>query len=223
MHAGYCGAARERQGMDTHRAYPATLQVDYPDRPLNRLSTLLRLFYLIPIGILLSTLQNHSVTVVSNGEVVRTFATGGGILVLPVVLMLLFRRKYPGWWFDWNLEFARFTMRVAAYGTLLNDQYPSTDEQQTVHLDLQRPDTRVLSRWMPLVKWILAIPHYFCLFFVFIGVFFAVIVAWFAILFTGRYPRGIFDFVVGAHRWGLRVAAYTEILITDEYPPFSLD
>lgn len=208
--------------MHTRAPYPATLEIDYPDRSLDRLSTLLRLFYLIPIGILIALVSHSSYTVTVNGEAVRTVATGGGILVMPVVLMLLFRRKYPGWWFDWNLELTRFTTRVTAYGALLNDQYPSTDEEQTVHLELQRPDTRVLSRWMPLVKWLLAIPHYFCLFFLGIGVIFAVIAAWFAILFTGHYPRGLFDYVVGVHRWGLRVAAYMEILITDEYPPFSL-
>ena len=208
--------------MDSSPAYPATLEIDYPDRSLDRVSTLLRVFYLIPIAILIGLVSNSSYTFTANGEAVRTAAAGGGILVMPVVLMLLFRRKYPGWWFDWNLELTRFTTRVTAYGALLNDQYPSTDEEQTVHLQLARPDGEQLSRWMPLVKWFLAFPHYFCLFFLGIGAVFAVIIAWFAILFTGHYPRGLFDYVVGVHRWGLRVAAYMEILITDEYPPFSL-
>ena len=75
---------------------------------------------------------------------------------------------------------------------------------------------------MPLVKWFLAIPHYFVLIFLFIGAFFAVIAAWFAILFTGRYPRGIFDYLVGVGRWQNRVVAYAGILVTDQYPPFRL-
>ena len=145
------------------------------------------------------------------------------MLILPVVVMLLFRKKYPWWWFDWNLELTRFGTRVAAYLSLLDDQYPSTDEEQAVHLELDRPDAAALSRGLPLIKWLLAIPHYFVLFFLAIGVFFVLIFAWFAILFTGRYPRGAFGFVVGVMRWTLRVQAYAFLLITDRYPPFSLE
>jgi hypothetical protein len=105
----------------------------------------------------------------------------------------------------------------------MDDSYPSTDEQQAVHLDYPYPDVEnELGRGMPLVKWLLAIPHYIVLFFIGIGVFFAVIGAWFAILFTGRYPRGIFEFVEGAHRWTVRVYGYAVLLVTDRYPPFSL-
>ena len=136
--------------------------------------------------------------------------------------MLLFRRKYPGWWFDWNLELTRFTTRISAYLLLLDDRYPSTDDHQSVHLDLERPDGNALSRWLPLVKWLLAIPHYIVLFALSIGAFFVVIYAWFAILFTGRYPRWAFDYNVGVMRWALRVEAYALLLTTDRYPPFSL-
>ena len=136
--------------------------------------------------------------------------------------MIVFRRKYPRWWFDWNLNFLRFSNRVTAYLALLGDRYPSTDEEQAVHLDFPYPDMRQLNRWLPLVKWLLAIPHYIVLFFLCIAAAVAVIVAWFAILFTGTYPRGLFDFVVGVMRWGNRVTGYAAALVTDEYPPFSL-
>ncbi len=148
--------------------------------------------------------------------------TTGGILWLPTLLMLVFRQKYPRWWFDWNLEFVRFGTRVTAYLALVQDGYPSTDEEQTVYLDLDYPDATELSRWLPLVKWFLAIPHYIVLAFMVVAAIFCVIIAWIAILFTGRYPPSLFDFVVGVFRYWLRVAAYAFLLITDHYPPFRL-
>jgi hypothetical protein len=148
-------------------------------------------------------------------------AAGGGIVIAPTVLMLLFRRKYPRWWFDWNRELYRFGNRVGAYLLLLRDEYPSTDEEQAVHLDIDYPDAQQLSRWLPLVKWLLAIPHYILLVLLSVGVFFAVLFAWFAIIVTGRFPRGLFDFVVGVGRWGVRVSGYAFLLVTDRYPPFS--
>jgi len=203
--------------------YPARLEIDYPDRPLNRMSTFFRIVAAIPIVIIAGLLTGASGSYSHTGsQTGTTAAVGGGVLVVPLILMLLFRRKYPGWWFDWNRELTRFTTRIGAYLALLDDQYPSTDEQQAVHLDLAPPDAEHLSRGLPLVKWLLAIPHYFVLFFLGIAAFFVVVFAWFAILFTGRYPRGAFDFVVGVFRWGLRVEAYAFLLITDEYPPFRL-
>jgi hypothetical protein len=138
--------------------------------------------------------------------------------------MILFRKKYPKWWFDWNLALTRFSYRVGAYFLLLRDEYPSTDEEQAIHLNLVYPDAeRDLGRGWPLIKWFLAIPHYIVLFFLAIGVFVVWIIAWFAILFTGRYPKGLFDYVVGVSRWGLRVSAYAILLTTDKYPEFSLE
>jgi hypothetical protein len=206
--------------------YPVTFNVDFPDRSLDRLSTLLRIIFIIPIGIVLSLLTPASIhyATTSNGTTneTSTLATGGGILVLPLVLMILFRQKYPRWWFDWNLQLLRFENRVSAYLLLLSDQYPSTDEEQYVHLDLPYPNARQLNRWLPLIKWLLAIPHYIVLFFLAIAALVAVIVAWFAILFTGRYPRDLFNFVVGVMRWSNRVTGYAFVLVTDEYPPFRL-
>jgi hypothetical protein len=138
--------------------------------------------------------------------------------------MILFRQKYPRWWFDWNLELLRYQNRVGAYLALLDDRYPSTDERQSVQLDLPYPDAkRDLNRWLPLVKWLLAIPHYIVLLFLWLAVFVCVVFAWFAILFTGRYPQGLFEFIVGVIRWGNRVVGYAFLLVTDEYPPFRLE
>jgi len=205
--------------------YPATLDVDYPDRPLNRLTTFFRAFTIIPIAIVLTTVSGAT-EVYSGGTGSTTrvvVVSAGGVLFAGPLLMILFREKYPRWWFDWNLELTRFSTRVSLYGALLDDRYPSTDEQQSLRLDLRYPDVpNDLNRWLPLVKWFLAIPHYIVLFFLFIGAFFAVVIAWFAILFTGRYPRGLFDYVVGVGRWALRVEAYATLLVTDRYPPFSL-
>ena len=203
-------------------AYPVQYDVEYPDRPLNRLTTFFRIFTVIPIAIVLGTVSGSSSY--GEGEVYASTALAGGFLFFGPLLMILFRQKYPRWWFDWNQELARFTGRVHIYLSLLTDRYPSTDEHQALRLDLRYPDAeRDLQRGMPLVKWLLAFPHYVVLFFLGIGAFVAVVIAWFAILFTGRYPRGLFDFVVGVQRWFVRVAAYAVLLTTDRYPPFRLD
>jgi hypothetical protein len=202
-------------------AYPLTLDVDYPDGRLNRMTNAFRIVTLIPIAIVLATLSALGASA-SDGDSAGLVAAGG-LLFLPPLLMIVFRGKYPRWWFDWNLELMRFTNRVYAYGALLSDRYPSTDEQQYVKLELEYPDAREdLNRWLPLVKWFLAIPHYVVLAVLSIGALFAVIAAWFAILFTGRYPRPLFDYVVGVMRWSNRVSAYAFVLATDKYPPFRL-
>jgi hypothetical protein len=202
--------------------YPVTLSVEYPDRDLNRVSTAFRIFTVIPIAIVLGSIGGYS-SEAANGASTTVAVGGTGLLFIPPLLMILFREKYPRWWYDWNLQLLRFTNRVGTYLALMDDRYPSTDEEQWVHLDFPYPDaSRDLNRWLPLVKWFLAIPHYIVLFFLYIGVFFAAVAAWFAILFTGRYPRGVFDFVEGVIRWHNRVVGYALILVTDEYPPFRL-
>jgi len=204
--------------------YPVRFSVAYPDRALDRLSTGFRIFTVIPIAIVLASIGGYGGNYGGGAAGSTTIAVGGtGLLFLPPLLMIVFRQKYPRWWYDWNRELLRFTNRVGIYLALMNDRYPSTDEQQSVHLDFAYPDAqRGLNRWLPLVKWFLAIPHYIVLFFLYIAVFFVVIVAWFAILFTGRYPRGIFDYVEGVIRWHNRVTGYAFILVTDQYPPFRL-
>jgi hypothetical protein len=207
--------------------YPARLEVDYPER-LNRVTTAFRIILIVPIAIVLGILTDSGTTTFENDEGDWVTTTGTnilGALFIVTLLMILFRQRYPRWWFDFALELNRFSARVGAYVALLTDEYPSTVEQQRVHLEFDYPDDvgRDLNRWLPLVKWFLAIPHLIVLFFLWVGAFVVVIVAWFAIVFTGRYPRGLFDFVVGVGRWSLRVYAYAFLLITDRYPPFALD
>jgi hypothetical protein len=203
-------------------SYPVTFSVDYPERELNRVSTFFRIFAVIPIGIVLALLPGSEVAGSASSSTVSGSIAGGSVIFLPIVLMLLFRKVYPRWWYDWNLELLRFGNRIGVYVLLMDDEYPSTERQQAVHLDFAYPDAERLERALPLVKWLLAIPHYIVLFFLYIGVFLAVIGAWFAILFTGRYPRGIFKFVEGTFRWHNRVVGYALTLVTDDYPPFRL-
>ena len=203
--------------------YPVRFSVDYPDRSLNRLTTFFRILVAIPILILLGAVAGGSWQWASNDNTVVVVAGTGGLLFFAPLLMIVFRQKYPRWWFTWNLELQRFSNRVGVYLALMDDRYPSTDEHQSVHLEYLYPDAaRDLNRWLPLVKWFLAIPHYVVLFFLQVAAFFVVVVAWFAILFTGTYPRGMFDFVEGVIRWHNRVIGYAFTLVTDEYPPFQL-
>lgn len=206
--------------------YPARLTIDYPEK-LDRITTAFRVVWIIPIAVIAGLLSaTGSETVVTEtGE--RLTESGGGIaggLFVATALMLAFRRRYPRWWFDFARELTRFSARVGAYMALLTDRYPSTVDEQTVHLEIDYPTDveRDLNRWLPLVKWLLAIPHYVVLAFLIVGALLAVVASWFAILFTGRFPRALFDYVVGVGRWALRVQAYAFLLVTDEYPPFSL-
>jgi Domain of unknown function (DUF4389) len=208
-------------------AYPARLEVDYTVEH-NRVTTLFRVVLVIPIAIVYGALTAGATsTIYHEGSGQTVTRTSGGIvagLFVATLLMILFRQRYPRWWFDFARELTRFAARIGAYVVLLTDDYPSTVEEQRVHLDIDYPDAeRDLNRWLPLVKWFLAIPHYIVLFFLSIGAFVVVVIAWFAILFTGHYPRGMFDFVVGVGRWALRVNAYAFLLVTDQYPPFSLN
>jgi hypothetical protein len=205
-------------------AYPVRFTIDYPDRALNRVTTAFRILVAIPILIVLGAVSGETWQwSYDNGTTTAVAAGAGGLLFFGPLLLILFRQKYPRWWFDWNLELQRFGNRVGAYLALMDDRYPSTTDHQSVHLVYVYPDAaRDLNRWLPLVKWFLAIPHYIVLAFLFIAAIVVVILAWFAILFTGRYPRGMFDFVEGVIRWNNRVMAYALVLVTDRYPPFRL-
>lgn len=208
--------------VEESKVYPVSLSVDYPDRNLNRLTTFFRLFTVIPIVIILGLIVSASSQ--WNGADGWSFEyAASGIVFLPIVLMLLFRQKYPRWWFDWNVALTKFSTRVWAYIALLRDEYPSTDEDQAVHIEIPYPDAKEdLNRWLPLIKWLLAIPHYIVLWFLCVAEIVSIVIAWFAILFTGRYPKSLFNFVVGVSRWSLRVTAYSFLLTTDCYPPFRL-
>ena len=219
--------------MENAAEYPARLEIDYPEKS-DRLTTFFRIIWLIPIAIILALISNAGETVTNTfilneaGEVIRTSRdTVGGLatgIATATALMIIFRQRYPRWWFDFSRELTRFEARVGAYAALLTDQYPSTVEEQSVHLEIDYPNVETdLNQWMPLVKWFLVIPHYFVLAFLSVASLFAVIIAWFVILFTGQYPKSLFDYNVGVGRWWLRVSAYAILLVTDQYPPFSLN
>ncbi|MEP7161307.1 MAG: DUF4389 domain-containing protein [Dermatophilaceae bacterium] len=208
--------------------YAARLEIDVPER-LDRVTSFFRLIWIIPIAVVVGALSasaNETVTTVTNGVIETTTRSSGGItggLFAATLLMIVFRMRYPRWWFDFAREFTRFNARVGAYLFLLTDTYPSTVDEQSVHLEIDYPDVQTdLNRWLPLVKWLLAIPHYIVLVALWIGAIVVWVIAWFAILFTGRIPRSLFDYLVGVGRWGLRVQAYAFLLVTDRYPPFSL-
>ncbi len=204
--------------------YPARLMIDRPEQ-LDRLTTLLRVFWIIPILVILTLVSGDRSGTVTTESGERVWTGGTSIafsIAAATALMILFRQRYPRWWFDFQLALARFGYRVGAYAFLLRDEYPSTEDEQAVHLEVDYPDARQLNRWLPLVKWLLAIPHYVVLFFLLIGAIAALVIAWFAILLTGRYPDALFDYLVGVGRWLLRVQAYATLLVTDRYPPFSL-
>ncbi len=207
--------------MATTPDYPVHLDVDYPEGPRNRVTVLFRLILAVPALVLVGLFAHATTTQTANG--VETYTTVGGFLFLPTLLLLLFRQRYPRWWFDFNVNLLALVLRVGIYVYLLRDEYPSTEDRQALNLRVPYPDAKTeLSRGMPLIKWLLAFPHYVILFFLGIAVLVTTLVAWFAILLTGRYPRGLFDFSVGVHRWATRVTCYAVLLTTDRYPPFSL-
>ncbi|HIN38234.1 MAG TPA: DUF4389 domain-containing protein [Dehalococcoidia bacterium] len=198
--------------------YPVQFSVDSPEESRDRMSVFLRFILAIPIVILFAAVSGESAGIRSFG------GAAGGTLMAGPLLMILFRQKYPKWWFDWNFALSKFTNRVAVYLFMLRDEYPSTDEEQAVHLELPYPDVEQdLSKWLPLIKWFLAIPHYIILAVLWVLVVFAVIISWLSILITGNHPSGLFNFVVGVMRWTNRVGAYAFVLVTDVYPPFRLD
>jgi hypothetical protein len=206
----------------TTSTHPVEFDVEYPERRLNRVSTFFRLLFALPILVVLAAMGGPAFGG-GGGDWLFFVGLASGMLVIPPMLMIVFREKYPRWWFDFNLAFLRFDNRVMSYLLLLRDEFPSTDEEQSVHLQLPYPDVQAdLNRWMPLVKWFLAIPHYITLLFLDIAVVIGAVVAWFMILFTGRYPRPLFEFTVGVMRWHNRVVGYAFALATDRYPPFRL-
>jgi len=203
--------------------YPVRFSVDYPDRPLDRVTTFLRIIVALPILAVLGTVSAGAWDWSSDSGAMSGGAGAAGMLFFAPLLMIVFRQKYPRWWFDWNLELQRFSNRVGAYLALMDDRYPSTDDAQSVHLDYAYPDaTRDLNRWLPLVKWLLVIPHVVVLVVLNVAAVLSVVVAWFTILVTGRYPRGLFGVVEGVFRWNNRVIGYAVTLVTDTYPPFRL-
>ena len=170
--------------------YPVQFSVDYPESR-NRLSVLFRLILAIPIVIVGAAVGGH--IDMGDAELTESFAPlyAGGVLWIGPLLMIVFRKKYPKWWFDWNLELSRFTTRIESFILVLRDEYPSTDEEQSVHLQIEYPNAETeLNRILPIFKWLLAIPHYIILAILWVLAIVATILAWLSILGPGPVSRG---------------------------------
>jgi hypothetical protein len=186
--------------------YPAAFDVEYPER-LSHWKVLLKWLFAIPQFIIVYLLQAVN-----------------SVIIFIAFFAVLFTKKWPRGMFDFSLQIQRWTFNTYAYAlTLMRDEYPPfTGERGQYPLTLEVEYREDLSRWMIFVKWLLAIPHVIVLAFLGIAAYVAVVIAFFAVLFTGKYPRGLFDFVVGTARWAVRVNAYAFWFMTDRYPPFSL-
>lgn len=184
--------------------YPLRFDVEYPER-LSRLLIFVKWLLAIP----------HFIVLYFLGIIAELFLLIG-------FFAILFTKKYPKGLFDFVVNVYRWNANAVAYTALMRDEYPpfSWDAgQYPVTFEVDYPEE--LNRWLPLIKWLLAIPHMVVLFFLYIVALVLWVLAWFAILITGRFPRGMFDFMVGAMRWQYRVTAYA-YLMRDEYPPFSM-
>ena len=201
--------------------YPVRFSIAY-SASSNRLTVLLRPLLVIPVLLIMQLITGDLWnTLDPSADVVKAMLPFAGMLWLAPLLMIVFRRKYPLWCFDSYLELYRFSARVLVYLLLLRDEYPSLDEEQAVRLRIEYPDAAgELRRFLPLVKWLLALPHLAALSVLGIAALIATVFAWFAIMVLGRYPRALFTFVEGTLRWGLRVYCYAFMLTTDRYPPF---
>jgi hypothetical protein len=184
--------------------YPVRYDVEYPEE-LSRWLIFVKWLLAIP-----------------HFMIVWALSIAAGVMGFIAFFAILLTKRYPRDLFDFVVNFNRWSLNVDAYTMLLRDEYPPFSWEPgryAVTYEVDYPEQ--LNRWLPLIKWLLAIPHIIVLLFLFIGAFVAWVIAWFAILFTKQFPHGLFDFVVGVTRWQYRVDAYTGLL-RDEYPPFSL-
>jgi len=188
--------------MEAGAAYPVTLAVDYPERQL-RWKTLLRLFLAIPVFIF------------------ALFIVGAQwAMACAIWIAIVLRGRIPCWMFDSQVALTRWQVRALSYCLLLTDSYPPFEGDYPIRFDVEYPER--VSRWKVLFwKIFTATPHMVVLGFLWIGAYVAIVIAWFAILFTGRFPRGLHEYVAGVVRWSMRVQAYV-FSLTDDYPPFSL-
>jgi hypothetical protein len=188
--------------MEAGTAYPITLAVDYPERQ-SRWKTLFRLFLAIPV-LIFAYLINYA----------------SGAMVWAIWIVVGLRGRIPRWMFDFQVSLINWQLRAFSYCLLLTDTYPPFEGDYPIRFEARYPDR--LARWKVLFwKLFTTIPHMVVLVFLWVGAYVALVIAWFAILFTGRFPRGLHGYVAGVIRWGMRVQAYI-FSLTDEYPPFSL-
>ena len=191
------------------------IQVELEDR--NRLTAFFRLIIVLPVAIYSSAFAIDSMSTDTWGYSL------GGLIVLPTFLALVFRGIYPSYALAFNHALISLETRVNAYALLLTDDYPSIEENDIVKITLPEVGNgSQLSRVMPLVKWFLAIPLYVMGIIYLVYGIFLTLFAWFSILFTGKYPVWSADAMVGILAFYNRVYGYAFILVTDEYPSFSL-
>ena len=189
----------------TTASYPLTYDVEYPGE-LSRWLIFVKWLLAIP----------HLIVVYGLG-------VAASLLTFIAFFAILFTKRYPRELFDFVVNINRWNANVISYLFLLRDDYPPFSWDSGLYpvtYEVAYPEE--LSRWLIFVKWLLVIPHIIVLSFLFVGMFLALIAAWFAILFTGRFPESLFRFVVGVNRWQLRANAYMN-LMCDEYPPFSME
>ena len=189
-------------------------QVDVTLTERNRVTALFRIILVVPMAIFVASFAPNW----SNNSDSWTI----GLLILPVALAIVFRQVYPSYLLTFNEALLSLQTRVDAYVLLLTDEYPSIEDNDVVSVTFPEVDAKSLNRWLPLVKWFLAIPLYLVGIAYIIYAAFLTLFAWFSILFTGNYPEFCAEGVVGTIAYWNRVVGYALVLVTDEYPSFSL-
>ena len=193
-------------------------QIDVTLTDRNRVTALFRLVLVVPIAIFVASFAPS----IADSESSDLNALFTGFLALPVVLALVFRQVYPSYLLAFNEALLSLQTRVNAYVFLLTDEYPSIEENDVVSVTFPEVDAKALNRYLPLVKWLLAIPLYIVgIAYIVYGAFLTLF-AWFSILFTGNFPEFCAEGIVGVIAYWNRVAGYALVLVTDEYPTFSL-
>jgi len=191
-------------------------QIDVSLTERNRLTAFFRLILVVPAFIFISSFA-PTASFSDDGSAILA-----GLLALPAALAIVVRQVYPSYVLAFNEAVLSLQTRVDAYLLLLSDQYPSIEENDVVSVTFPEVDAKQLNRWLPLVKWLLALPLYLVGIVYFIYAALLTLLGWFSILFTGNYPEVCAEGVVGTIAYWNRVAGYAFLLVTDEYPTFSL-
>jgi hypothetical protein len=191
-------------------------QIDVSLTERNRLTALFRIILVMPALLFLASFSPDSAFSEDN---IGIYA---GLLALPAALAIVIRQVYPSYVLAFNEALLSLQTRVDAYLLLLTDEYPSIEENDVVSVTFPEVDAKQLNRWLPLIKWLLALPLYL------VGIVYVIyaavltVIAWFSVLFTGNYPEFCAEGVVGTIAYWNRVAGYALLMVTDEYPTFSL-
>jgi hypothetical protein len=193
-------------------------QIDVTLTERNRVTALFRIILVVPMAIFLAAFT-PSVADLESGDLNSLYA---GFFALPVGLAIVFRQVYPSYLLAFNEALLSLQTRVNAYVVLLTDEYPSIEENDVVSVTFPEVDAKALNRWLPLIKWLLAIPLYLVGIVYIVYAAFLTLFAWISILFSGNFPEFCAEGIVGVIAYWNRVVGYALILVTDEYPTFSL-